>query len=55
VRAFDAFADVQPSLWRTGLQMNTCLPQKTQQVFAGTQAFLLNARLLLARLEDTVE
>ena len=30
-------------------------PQKAQQVFAGTQAFLLNARLLLARLEDTVE
>jgi hypothetical protein len=55
VRAFDAFADVQPSFRRTGLQKNTCLPQKAQQVFAGTQAFLLNARLLLARLEDTVE
>lgn len=29
--------------------------QKAQQVYEGTQAFMLDARLLLARLEDAIE
>jgi nucleotidyltransferase substrate binding protein (TIGR01987 family) len=43
--------------WFTYRQMrnitaHTYDPQKAQQVYEGTQAFMLNARLLLARLED---
>ena len=29
--------------------------QKAQQVYEGTQAFMLDARLLLARLEDAID